>query len=399
MPWMESGPMEQREQFVRAAMRGDVPFAWLCDEARISRKTGYKWLKRFEDGGRPALSDQSRAAHSCPHRTAAAVEARVLGLRKAQHFLGPRQLLCKLMGDPGLAGEDLPAPSTIAKILKRNGMVEPQRRHRRWARPQLAPAATEPNELWTMDHKGHFVVGNKRVLPLTVTDAASRKLIVVEPVKDTSVAEAQKWLTWAFLEYGMPVAVQSDNGVPFGSAGLGGLSRLSVWLIRNGVTIYRSRPGHPTDNASHERMHATMVREALWDARMQDDPRGHLRRWKVYFNSERPHQALGMRTPDQVWNRSPREMPRVLPEMQYPGWYEVRRVRKDGSIKLRGEHVYVSEALAGELVGLELVDDGVYWLHFGPLTLATINRENRLMSRLERPERPPREPILPHGEG
>jgi transposase InsO family protein len=391
--------MEQREKFVRAALTQEQPMAWLCGEFGISRKTGYKWLKRFEQSGLSGLADASRAAHSCPHRTSGLVTDKVLAYRAGRPFRGPRKLLWDLQRDVEVPAAELPSVSTIADILKRHGLVEHKRRRRHWSRPGMGPEVSEPNALWRMDHKGEFVMNHRKVLPLTVTDAATRKVLLVEPAETTSVADAQARLTRLFVDVGLPLAVQSDNGPPFGSHGLGGLSRLSVWLIRLGIRVYRSRPARPTDNGAHERMHGAMVAEALRGAQRASDPKAVLERWQAYYNSERPHEALGMRTPDELWLPSPREMPARLPEVNYPGWFEVRRVRTDGTIKFRGEHVYLSESLCGQSVGLEQVDDGVYLLHFASLTLATINRENRLLSRLVRPERAPREPILPLGEG
>jgi putative transposase len=400
MPWMECGPMDQREKFVLAALSKQAPMAWLCDEFGIARKTGYKWLKRYHAAGQPGLTDAPRVAKTFPHRTPDAIEKKIIEYREGRPYRGPKKLLWDLQRDPAVRKDDLPCASTIANVLKRNGLCETTRRRRHWAsRPERPPIVTEPNALWRADHKGDFVMNNSKVMPLTVTDAATRKVLLVEPAESTSIADAKMRLTRIFQECGLPLAFQSDNGTPFGSAGLGGLTKLSVWLIRLGIVLYRSRPGRPTDNAEHERMHGAMVKEALRNAQFEPDPVAHLRIWQAYYNGERPHEALGMRTPNELWQPSPREMPRVLAELEYPSWYEVRRVRGDGSIKLRGGFVYLSEALVGERVGLEMVDDSIYAVQIGPLTLATINRENRLLSRLVRPDRPAREAILPHGEG
>jgi putative transposase len=377
MPWKEVGPMELREQFVRAAMREDIAFAWLCDQFGISRRIGYKWLHRFEEGGLSALGDRRREAKSKPHTTSLEVQAALVEAKKKRPYWGPKKLLENLKVErPDL---EWPGHSAAYEILKKNGLVEPSKRARRWPNQERAPVATRPNELWFADHKGHFVVRQEKCEPLTITDACSRKLLLACPASSTSIEETKRLMTRVFLEFGLPDGMQTDNGGPFGSTGLGRLSRLSVWLLRLDIAVYRSRPATPTDNGQHERMHATMVKEVLPRIKAGEPAAQAFEEWTHEYNEIRPHEALGQQPPNRVWRPSDREFPSKIEEFSYEDWMLVRRVRTDGSIKLSGQYVFLSEVLRGEVVGLEPLEDGGYLLHVGPLAVATIGSDNQVI--------------------
>lgn len=386
MPWEEKGPMTEREEFVLAALREEMPFARLCDAYGISRKIGYKWKQRFLEGGLPALADRPRTAHTHPHATPPEIVARLLAQKQERPYWGPKKHVSVLRSEyPAVAW---PAPSTVDAIFHAHGLVQPSRGKRKWPPRARAPEPTAPNELWYADHKGYFIAGGRRVEPLTVSDGFSRKLIVVVPVQSTSVEETKRHLESAFREHGLPRAMQTDNGGPFGSTGLGRLSRLSVWLLRLGIEVYRSRPGKPTDNGRHERLHATFMKEI--HAEIRDGlraPEAACEWWRQDFNRHRPHEGIGMRRPDDVWQPSERQFPSRIEPFEYAGDLLVRSVRPDGSIKLGGEMVFLSEVLAGEKVGLEPTEEGGWVLHVGPLAVAIVTRDHRVMATRDRPSR------------
>lgn len=386
MPWLETGPMSERKEFIDLALRNELPFARLCALYGISRRVGYKWLDRFRNHGYAGLQDRPHIALTRPHTTPTEIANAVVQAKMAHPFWGPKKLLALLRSaQPDVAW---PAVSTAHGILDRAGLVEPSRARRRWPNRDRAPVPQGPNDLWYADHKGHFAVQHKRCEPLTVTDAFSRKLMVASPVSSTSVQETQRLLARAFCEFGLPLAMQTDNGGPFGSTGLGRLSRLSVWLLRLNIEVFRSRPGRPTDNGQHERVHATMLREVLSELRTSGRPADEvLEKWRIRFNELRPHEGIGMATPESLWQPSSRQMPSRIEEFSYPGYMEHRRVRTDGSIKLDGKLLFVSEVLTGEVAGLEPLAEGGYLLHVGPLAVAQIRSDYRIIATRDRPER------------
>jgi len=320
--------------------------------------------------------DRSRARHTQPHATCAAVRGLLIELRQETGD-GPQQLLWLARRRyPDLV---LPAPSTVSSILTKAGLVEPSRRTRRDAglRGPSGPyrAATKPNEQWTVDFKGQFRLGDRSTCyPLTVQDDATRYLLCIDGYASTSTEDVLSSFRRIFRKHGIPERIHSDNGVPFASTGLGRLSRVSVEWMRQEIEVCRSRPGHPQDNPRHERMHRTLkaktARPPCATPPSQQRRFGAFVRW---MNEERGHEGLGMRAPAEVYEPSSREW-RARPKApEYPGHWEVRRVRTTGEIRLAGSLVFLCEALQGETVGLAEVDDGLWRLSYRRSVLCFID--------------------------
>lgn len=376
--------MDQREAFVLARLRGDRAMSELCREFGISRKTGYKWEQRFFDGGVPNLIDRSSRPSELANATPDEVVERIIKARQAHPTWGPKKLyeiLCR--GDPKLA---LPALSTIAAILKRNGLVKVRRVRRRT--PQITfplAAAKAPNDVWCTDFKGKFRVDRRYCHPLTITDACSRSVLRCTPLEHESFEATQPIFEAAFREYGLPFRMRSDNGAPFASTGIGGLSRLGVWWVKLGILPERIEPGCPEQNGRHERMHLTLKTDVAspplseWEAQAQA-----LEAWRNEFNTLRPHEALGMKTPAEVYSVSPRQFPDRLADPTYPDHFDVRRVKKNGVIAVGETSVTLGVVLSRECVGLEPHDDGIWHLWFGPVFLGRLRELGRRKYHLQK---------------
>jgi putative transposase len=378
MPWKTTCALEERLKFVAACLEEDACIAEICRAFAISRKSGYKYLARFAVEGAAALNERSRAPLEHPNATEAAIVAKLLATRRKHSTWGPRKLLAYLhRREPSLAW---PAASTVGEIIKRAGLVVPRARRRR-ATPSQAPLAHagRPNAVWCTDFKGWFrTLDGARCDPLTLTDAFSRYLLECRAVRKPDTAYCRPVFERAFREYGLPDAIRSDNGPPFASTGLGGLSRLNVWWIRLGVHIEHIKPASPQENGRHERMHLTLKIDTA------RKPKGSLpaqqkafNGFREEYNTERPHEALGNQTPSELYTPSTREYPTHLPELVYPTHFETRVVRQRGEVKLASDEFYLSETLAGEQVGLERIDDEQWRVHFGPYALGVLNTRTR----------------------
>ena len=378
MPWHQTAPVNERLKFVAAAQRGEKTMTELCEEFGVSRKTGYKLLARYALDGPRGLDDRSRAPQAHPNQTRSGIEAEILRVRKAHPTWGSKKILAVL--DRDQPAEDWPARSTIDAILKRAGVVSPRgRRNRR--QPSAPPfvSALEPNDVWSIDYKGWFVVDDgTRCDPLTVNDVFSRASLECRAMVSPKLEDVKRALESCFWRRGLPRFMLSDNGPPFASNGLGKLSRLSVWLLRLGVRPLLIEPGRPDQNGRHERFHETLKLETA------TPPRASIRaqqaafvRFQKIYNEERPHEALAMKTPSDVYRPSPREMSFGLPEHEYASGVEVRRVRRDGSVKWASGYVFIGEAMAGELVGLK-PGDGEWWnVHLGPMHVGVLHSRTR----------------------
>ena len=259
----------------------------------------------------------------------------------------------------------------------------PPRKRRTRRHPSAPPHvdAQRPNDVWSMDYKGWFRVGDgTRCDPLTINDAYSRVSLVCRAMVSPKTSDVKQRLEEAFWQFGLPRAILSDNGTPFASGGIGGLSRLSVWLLRLGVRSLRIEPGKPEQNGKHERFHETLKAETAMTPRATiGAQQAAFSRFQTIYNEERPHEALGMKVPAELYDFSPRRMPDKLPEHSYASDMELRRVRTDGSIKWAGKMLFVGEALEGEVVGLRQVTDDAWSLHLGPLALATLHERSRVL--------------------
>jgi putative transposase len=373
MPWKETSRMEERMRFIVALLAGRETMSDLCAQFGISRQTGYELRRRFALDGVEGLKDRSRAPHHCRHTTAAATAELLIDLRRAHPRWGPKKLLPTLRKRyPAL---ELPAVSTAGEILKRAGLVTSGRRRRRQI-PVVQPfaAVEQPNDAWCIDFKGWFRTGDgTRCDPLTVTDAFSRYLLVCE-IMPERIEPVRTAVDGLFAECGLPSAIRSDNGAPFGGNGPAGLSRLSVHWLKLGIRLERIVPGKPQQNGQHERMHKDLKQDTTRPA--AETISAQQRRFDEFrrqYNEERPHEALGQTPPAEHYHRSPRAMPNRIPEPWYDADHQVRRVRPDGAIKWAGQSIFISEALAGEPIGIAETASGHFIVRFAGVDLGLID--------------------------
>lgn len=362
----------------------------LCEQFGVSRKTGYKLLRRYESHGIDGQRDRSCAPARHSNQLSAGLEGAILRARKAHPTSGSKRLMVVLAAQvpPG----DLPARSTVDAVLKRAGVVVPRRASRRH-QPSTAPQvqALAPNDVWSIDYKGWFRVGDgTRCDPLTVNDGFSRMSLECRALVAPKLEDVRQRLEALFWKQGLPKFMLSDNGPPFASQDLGKLSRLGVSLVRLGVQPVFIEPGRPDQNGRHERFHETLKAETAMppraSVRAQQDAFDSFR---SQYNTERPHEALDMRTPAQPYAPSPRKMPMSLPDHEYASGLEARRVRRDGSIKWAGGFLFIGEAMAHEIVGLEPVDDGRWHVHLGPMRLGVLHERSRTVTPIGEAEDQP----------
>ncbi len=386
MPWKETCAMDERIRFIAAANEGDRSLSAICADHGISRTLGYKWLGRYRSEGVEGLKDRSRAP--LHHGLARPLElvAAIMALKERYPYWGPRKLRRKV-GEvmPGIA---LPARSTIGDWLRKEGLTQPRRR-----RPRCTgyggpfAEACESNDVWAVDFKGWFRTGDgHRCDPLTMSDLWSRYILGCEGVAEPDYEHVRPQFEAAFCEFGLPRRIRSDNGPPFATTAAGGLSELSVWLIKLGIACERIEPGKPGQNGRHERMHRTLKEETA------DPPAATLieqqERFDEFcrvFNEERPHEALGLETPASLYRQSPRSYPCPLREPVYAEGVAVRKVRSSGQIKWGGELIFVSQVLAGEWVGVDETETGDWVVRFADVTLGFIDRKRRRLYRKPMP--------------
>jgi len=377
MPWLETVPMDERERFITDHRRDLYTMADLCARYNVSRKTGYKWLDRMDEGGRAALRDRSRAPHHCPHRIASEVAELLCDARRAHPGWGARKLLDWLA--PRHRVVDWPAPSTAGDLLVREGLVKKRRRRRPHHHPGVVPPTTHaPNDLWTADFKGHFRTRDGLYCyPLTIADQHTRYLLTCQGLLTTKGQGVRAVFTQAFRTFGLPQAIRTDNGVPFASCGIHGLSQLNVWWMRLGIQHQRIRPASPQENAAHERMHRTLKADAI------RPPRGSLaaqqrafNTFRTEFNEERPHEFLHGQPPASRYRRSPRPYPEQLAPIAYPGHFIVKRVTNAGTFRLKHRLLFIANALKQHHIGLEEVDDGIWSIYFCRVLLARLDERD-----------------------
>jgi transposase InsO family protein len=372
VPWKETRAVDERVRFVQAVQGGEDDVSSLCRAHGISRKTGYKWLRRAAAGA--ALADEPRRPHCSPQTTSTRVQELLLELRRKRPTWGPRKLVAKLrMLHPGLA---LPAASTVGELLQRAGLVRKRRPSMKVEAygASLTPM-NEPNAVWCADFKGHFYTRDGRIVhPLTITDGSTRYIAGCRAQSRQDSETTQASFESAFRELGLPLVLRTDNGAPFASTAPGGLSRLGIWFLKLGIRLERIAPGKPTQNGRHERMHRTLAEEtASPPARTFAQQQRRFDLFRRDFNEERPHQALDYRTPASIYVPSPRRFPRKLESPRYAADVETRRVRDGGEIKWRSQTVYVSQALAHEDIALVERDDDTWAVYFGALRLGSID--------------------------
>lgn len=374
MPWKVVDVVNERMRFFVRLQAGER-MVDLCREFGISRKTGYKIAARCRAFGPEGLFNRSRAPQRQWQRTAPEVEALIEELRKKHPTWGPRKLKAVLLGKhPGV---QFPAESTFAAVLKRRGLVMPRRR-RRQATPTPREQLTQsqaPNDVWAADFKGQFRLGNREYCyPLTISDDFSRFFLACEAMEHTRGLQVRQVFAAAFLQHGLPKVIRTDNGPPFATVGLKGLSALSVWWMRLGIRVERIEPGHPEQNGRHERLHRTLKQEATRPAAanmLQQQER--FDRFMEEYNTQRPHEALQLLRPADVYAPSARGLEEPLSELAYPMHDIVRRVRHNGWFRFQHRAIYLSKALAGQDVGLREVDDRLWLVSFMNLDLGYLD--------------------------
>ena len=369
--------MEERVALFREYETGFFSATELCRRHGISRETFYVWRERRAGGDARWFEDRSHAAKHCPHATSAALVERIEAAARQNPDFGPKKLKGWL--EDREADVRWPAASTFGDILKRAGLVTPRRKRRaRVEQGQIVAKASEPNEEWCIDFKGWFrALDGRRCDPLTISDTASRYLIETR-IMATTTASVRAAMERIFAEVGMPDAIRCDNGSPFGSAGAGGLSKLSVWWLKLAIEPRYIPPASPQDNGQHERMHRTMKKDTTKPpADTPEEQQFRFDRFRERFNEERPHEALGQKPPARFWRPPTRFLPDRVPEPWYDADHEVRRVRPAGDIKWRGEFVFIGEALAGEPIGLAAHESGCHVARFCGRDLGIIDRHRR----------------------
>lgn len=394
MPWEETNAMKERMRFIVSYLEAGEPFSCLCERFGVSRKTGYKWVERYESDGVAGLEERSRAPLSHPHAVAGDVVKKILRIRKKHPRWGPRKLRVVLQRQyPRLA---LPAASTVGEILRKHGLIRKRRRIRR-SSPYVDRMGKydSPNEVWCADFKGPFPVAGERCHPLTVSDGCSRYLLACRALRRPLFKPTQKLFESVFREFGLPEAIRTDNGAPFSTLAPGGLSRLAVWWIRLGIRPERIQPGRPDQNGRHERMHSTLKSETA------KPPRSSFRaqqrafdRFREEYNDVRPHEALALQVPASRYRPSHRPYPSQVPQIDYPEHFYVVQTYPNGMISFKATQWYISACLKSEFVGLEQVDDGRWKAYFGPIPLGILDvrnakeRGSRAFGLLLSPEHP-----------
>ena len=373
MPWTRTDPQKERLRFVAKAEEGVFSHKELCVRFEVSRQTGYATLQRWQAEGAEGLKERSRAPLHSPQRISDELAGLLLTTRQAHPDWGPRKIHAYLQRrDPSLV---LPAASTTGELYRRAGLVAP-RKQRRWVHPgRVQVDVSEPNDLWATDFKGEFRTRDGvTCYPLTVTDLDTRYLLACQGLCSIGHAGTQDVFVSLFRERGLPGAIRSDNGPPFATKAIAGLSRLNVWWTKLGIRHDRIQPGRPDQNGSHERMHRTLKQATLRPPadnmlEQQDRFDGFARE----FNEERPHEALGNDTPASRYTRSQREMPEKLPPPSYEGHCRIRRIRGNGILYFGDRQYFLSELLIGEDVALEEIEDGVWSIFFYDLLLARLD--------------------------
>lgn len=392
MAWKETHVMDERMKFIMEWQAGGHSLAELCRCYGVSRKTGYKYIERYLAEGPRGLEDRSRAPHHHPNAIDEKVELAILGLQAKHPTWGAKKLKGWL--EANRAQQAWPARSTITEMLDRHGLVRRRRLHRRGLSQHWPLTMAElANQVWGIDFKGWFLTRDgRRCDPLTVSDLHSRYVLRLQAVEKPDGRHVWPVLEAAFREVGLPDVIRSDNGPPFASTAAGGLGWLSVQLIKAGVKPERIKPGNPQQNGCHERMHRTLKADTANPPAA--NRRAQQRRFDEFrrvFNEERPHEALGLDTPANHYQPSPRIYSGRLREPDYAADHDVRRVRSNGEIKWRGNCIFLSEALIGEPVGIvETEESSLHTIHYGPVLLGYLDRGGTFRQSLHNQSRKPK---------
>jgi putative transposase len=358
---METQVLDERMGFVRDMTSGHWSMSELCARYGVTRPTGYKWLTRFQADGAAGLPDRSRAPHQCPHRTGEELERLIVAARQ-EYGWGAKKLLQVLRRQH--PRRPWPARSTVNDILERHALLHKNRRRPAWTHPGVAPLRTDrPNQVWPADFKGQFRTGDGRYCyPLTVTDHFSRSLLLCHGLPSVKTADALPVFRALFRAVGLPDAIRTDNGAPFASTGIHGLSALNVWWMQLGIVHQRITPSRPQENGTHERMHRELKRETTRPAaRSRRAQQCRFDAFQRRYNDERPHEGIGDQTPASLWTPSARAYPEHISPPVYPAHMEVRRVTTAGTFRFFSHRrPFISETLQHQEIGLEEVGDGIW---------------------------------------
>ncbi len=370
MPWAAQNLMNRRTEFAMKALQTDN-FRALCREYEISPRIGYKWRDRFVQEGLGGMNELSRRPRSSPESVSEEVVCRMVALKERHRHWGPKKIREVYLRQWGKG----PSVSSFKRVLERCGMTEKRKVRRSQEAGRIASGrkATAPNEVWTVDFKGWWKDAKGRCDPLTVRDEHSRYLLELRAMPDAKTASVKACFERVFEEYGLPGAIRSDNGPPFASGqSLLGLSRLSVWWLALGIDLERSRPACPQDNGGHERMHRDIAAELEGTQYVERQPAFDT--WRQEFNEQRPHEALGMKTPAEVYVPSAQRWSGTPEQISYPNM-NARKVNKIGFIGYEGGKIFLSNALCGWHVGLQQREDGKLNVYFAQLLLGTFEPE------------------------
>ena len=391
MPWKECNRVDEKMKFIVRLIEGEK-MAVLCRQFGISRKTGYRIKQRYEDAGISAIGNQSRRPLRLANRLPFQIEKLIVQMKKKKiHWGAPKIRELFIRKYPHV---NPPAKSTVHAVLYRHGLVKKRKRKRYKACGTAFGLAKNPNDLWCADYKGEFMLGDRRYCyPLTISDFSSRYLMTCEALETTKEEYAFEVFERAFKEYGLPRAIRTDNGVPFSSChALFGLSRLSVWWLRLGISIERIKPGHPEQNGRHERLHLTLKKEATKPAGMNMlQQQEKFDKFIREYNEERPHQALSMKCPSEVYKPSSRKYKGVK-DLEYPLHDKVVRVTYCGRICIGKRKISLSRVFAGQDVGIREVDDKIWQVSFMEYDLGFFDEQT---GRIEPGDNPFVEKVLP----
>jgi putative transposase len=376
MPWSNLSPMDHKTQFIADFLRHSLSITELCLHYGISRKTAYKWINRYQHDSFSGLDDRSRKPQSCPHQTDPDIVETLLEVRRHHPTWGAKKLL-KLLSrqDPD---RNWPARTTVCDLLQRHGLVKKARKRRHLSHPgKPSSIISSPNQVWCADFKGQFKTRDGiYCYPLTITDGFSRYLLGCQALLTTACADAKVVFQNVFLEFGLPERIRTDNGVPFATVSLARLSSLSAWWIQLGILPELIEPGKPQQNGRHERMHRTLKAETTRPS--AGNLRAQQRKFNAFreeYNYVRPHEALNLETPASIYCASPRQFPQKLAALEYPAHFETRYVSHNGGIRWNCDWVNVSITCAGQYVGLEEIDNGIWNVYFGPVKLGRLLEE------------------------
>lgn len=387
MPWIETCVMQARVKFVMNLLEGTYSMSELCRAYHISRKTGYKWLSRYRQGGLSDLSDRRRVPMHHPHAMASELKDTILAIKSRFPRWGARKIRARL---ERICPDwhRYPAVSTIGLFLRKQGLTGSRKR-----RAQCTPTEwplTEgqySNHVWCADFKGHFKTGDgHRCNPLTISDHTSRYLLCCHHLDHANYLLTKRRFVRIFRDYGLPRIIRTDNGAPFASVGLGGLSRLSYWWIRLGIHPERIQPGHPEQNGRHERMHKTL--KAYTARPPAQTIRAQQKQFDAFcreYNELRPHEALQMRTPAGCYQHSVHPYPSRLPAVDYPSHMRVTRVQWHGDITHQGRRLFLTESLSDEYIGIEQVSEDRSWVWYCRYLLGQIDHRQWAISPIQNP--------------